>query len=338
MIELPTDTEAPAGLVLAAGLGTRLKPLTERLAKPAVPFLGRPLIHYPLSLLYRGGLRRITVNLHHRPETVRQAVESWCPADVELNYSMEPAILGTGGAFRKAAQHLGGSDFFVVINGKVYFEQDLEPILVQHLQSGAWVTMVVVPHSGKEPFNPVLLDSLGRVEGFALRSQLKDFSNAYTYTGLQIVSRQVLGMIPSGFSDTVSDIYPALIADGRRISAFISDGFWSECSTPRRYLESALLVAARGGLNEAVSYDAQVNVVAGSNFRKAPDVRLSRVVAWDEVQIGSRSLIRNSIICHGCDLPADTCLENVVVSRSDQSRERPPGAQELGQCLVWPLE
>jgi len=330
--------EAPGALVLAAGLGTRLMPLTERLAKPAVPFLGRPLIHYALSLLYRGGIRRVTVNLHHRQETVRQAVESWRLPDVELNYSMEPAILGTGGAFRKAAQHLSGSDFFVVINGKIYFEQALEPIMAQHLQSGAWVTLVVVPHSGKEPFNPVLLDPLGRVEGFALRSQLKDFSNAYTYTGLQIVSRKVLSMIPSGFSDTVGDIYPDLIVDGRRISAFVSDGFWSECSTPRRYLESTLLVAARGVLTEAVIYDAQVNVVAGSNSRIAPDARLSRVIAWDEVRIGSRSVIRNSIICHGCNIPAGTRLENVVVTPADPSRELSPGTEELGDCLVWPLE
>ncbi len=339
MIELSSDSKAPAGLVLAAGLGTRLRPLTDRLAKPAIPFLGRPLIHYPLSLLYRGGLRRITVNLHHRPESVRQAVESWRPQDVELNFSTEPEILGTGGALREAAEHLSGVDSFVVINGKVYFEQALQPVIAQHLQSNAWVTMVVVPHSGHEPFNPVLLGTSRRVQGFALRSQLQDFSNAYIYTGLQIISRQVLDRIPPGFSDTVNDIYPALIAEGRRIEAFISDAFWSECSTPRRYLDNALGVAARGVLGGDVSYDDRLEVVAGPNFQVAQEAELNRVVAWDEVRIGPRSHLRNAIICHGCKIPADTRLEDaVVVVRSDQSPEPFGKAQPLADCLVWPLE
>ena len=139
------------GVLLAAGLGTRLFPLTQRRAKAAIPFLNRPLIEYSLEMLRRAGVQEVAVNLHHLPETVKAALSA---DDATLHYSFEEQILGTAGAVGKLRRFLEGAPF-VVCNAKIYFEQDLSEVLELHRFSDALATLVVAPPAPDSPFNQI---------------------------------------------------------------------------------------------------------------------------------------------------------------------------------------
>jgi len=115
-------------MILAAGLGKRLRPLTDYCAKPALPIRGRPVISLLLDFLAHHEIREVMINLHYLPETIRAAVESDRPEDMEIIWSDETSPLGTGGGIRKAATFLAEADDCLVLAGDMLLDLDLEPV------------------------------------------------------------------------------------------------------------------------------------------------------------------------------------------------------------------
>ncbi len=311
------------GMVLAAGFGKRLRPLTLLRAKPAVPFLNRPLIEYTFDLFRQAGVQEFVINLHHLPKSVFDVVSRYLDApsgkvwNPWILFSDEPEILGTGGGIVRVREFLKDDDF-IVSNGKIYFEQDLRPALEFHRRSGAAVTMVLLKHNGHEPFNPVLMDDDGRIRGFALKTGLSDFRDAYVYTGVQIVSPEFFDFAPPGPSETVRDIYPEMIRKRRKVLGFVSQAVWCECSEPRRYLEESVRMLRRLG-GESLFEDAAPEgsrlrgVVGGSRVEVAAGCELENVVLWDGAKVGPDSRLRNVIICGGLELPPGIELSDTIV-------------------------
>lgn len=151
-------------MILAAGYGTRLWPLTIDRAKPAIPFMGRPLVGYVAEYLAGYGFGDVIVNLHHRPESVRASLGDGGRFGVRLHYVEEPVILGTGGALDNARSLLGG-ETFVVINGKLATDIDLSAALKTHRETGALATLVLRPNPARERYSTVEV-SEGLVRGF----------------------------------------------------------------------------------------------------------------------------------------------------------------------------
>src|SRR3982751_2462526 len=141
-------------MILAAGYGTRLWPLTEDRTKPAIPILGRPLVGYVAEYLGRYGFQDVVVNLHHRPESVRAALGDGSRVHVRLEYIEEPVILGTSGALDNA-RHLLEGDTFVVINGKIITDINLAEALETHRRTNALATLVLRPNPLRERFSIV---------------------------------------------------------------------------------------------------------------------------------------------------------------------------------------
>ena len=141
-------------MILAAGYGTRLWPLTEDRTKPAIPFLGRPLVGYVAEYLARYGIRDVVVNLHHRPESVREALGDGSRFGVRLFYVEEKEILGTSGALDNA-RHLLEGDTMVVINGKIVTDINLAEALETHRRTEALATLVLLPNRKRERFSMV---------------------------------------------------------------------------------------------------------------------------------------------------------------------------------------
>jgi NDP-sugar pyrophosphorylase family protein len=151
-------------MILAAGYGTRLWPLTIDRAKPAIPFMGRPLVGYVAEYLARYGFREIVVNLHHRPESVRAALGDGARFGVRFHYVNEPTILGTGGALDNARELLEG-DTFVVVNGKIATDINLDAALETHRRTRSLATLVLRPNHARERYSVVRVSG-GLVNGF----------------------------------------------------------------------------------------------------------------------------------------------------------------------------
>ncbi|HSI88751.1 MAG TPA: nucleotidyltransferase family protein, partial [Pyrinomonadaceae bacterium] len=233
-------------MILAAGFGTRLFPLTVDRTKPAIPFLGKPLVGYVAEYLARFGFDDIVVNLHHEPDSVRRALGDGADFGVKIRYSVEqPSILGTAGALAHARALLG-NETFLVVNGKIITDIDLGIAVESHRASGAIATMVLLPNEAFERFTVVdTADS--RVVGFGeMADEIHESDRdperrPLMYTGIQILEPRVFDYIPpEGYSDIVPTFYNPAIAAGERINAHIARGRWYELSTIPRYLDISL--------------------------------------------------------------------------------------------------
>ncbi len=330
------------GMILAAGLGTRLHPLTDFRAKAAIPFLNRPLIHYAWELLVGSGLQEIMINSHHLPHSIEDAVQDMRTADQNtppILFSHEAEMLGTAGAIRKVRDFLAG-DTFVVCSGKIYFEQELDQAIGFHQETESLVTLVLVPYSDKYSYNPVLLDEQNNITGFGPINEGTPLDKPHVFTGIHILDPKIFDFIPEGPSDTVQDIYPRLIEEGYRVQGFVSRAYWCECSTPQHYLMRSLEVLKKRGWDNLI--EGEVNplcqgVVAPRSAQIDGSSVVKDSVLWDDVKVGPNSSLSGVIVTDGVTLGPGTHLENAIVTPLQERMEPLQAAQKVGDSLIWPL-
>ncbi len=284
-------------MVLAAGLGTRLLPLTLSRAKPAIPYRNRPLICHCLEKLAAAGADQAMINVHHLPESVRRAVSLAQVNSMRVDFSFEPQILGTAGALNPVRQWLG-DDLFLLLNGKIVFDFDLRAATEHHRQSGALATLIVVNPSPGENFNPVFADDQGMVTGFGKTPEERSLSG-FVFTGIHVLDFRIWRFVsPTGSSDMVKDVYTRALNCGERIACYHATGSWLEFSTLDRYWR--LNVEATG-----------TSIGAGS--RLSPSSQLINSVVWDNVILGDGCLLENCVIADNARVAANSELRNSVV-------------------------
>src|SRR5262245_30271924 len=235
-------------MILAAGYGARLWPLTADRTKPALPVLGKPLVGYVAEYLASQGFDEGLVNLHHRPDSVRAALGDGSRFALRLRYVYEPVTLRTSGALDNARE-LIGADTFVVINGKLITDIDLRDALRTHRSREALATLVLRRNVARERFSMVEASD-GLVTRFAGIPPANG-EVSLMFTGIQIMEPRIFDYIPRGvFSHSTVDVFPRAIAKGERIAAHVADGMWFELSTLERYLDISLALLEQRGLNQ----------------------------------------------------------------------------------------
>lgn len=287
-------------MILAAGLGTRLWPLTADRGKPAVPFLGRPLIAGLAEWLGGHGFDRLVVNTHHQPESIRRALVDL--PGLRIEFSHEDQILGTAGGLALARDRglLDPTEAVLVVNGKLHTDLDLAAVQRAHQRSGASVTMVLRPNPAREHFREVLVDGPW-VSGFG-EGRIPSGPAPLLFTGIHILGPSVLAGLKPRFSDTVADVYPPLIAD-RRVHAHLApEGRWWEFSTLRRYFDLQMI-----GVDSP-------QVIAGPDVVIQPGAQVRRAILWE-----------------GATIEAGAHLEDVVIGAKVTVRR---GEQFRGGALV----
>lgn len=313
-------------MILAAGYGTRLWPLTIDRTKPAIPFMGRPLIGYVAEYLAGYGFDDIVVNLHHQPESVRAALGDGSRFGVRFHYVEEPVILGTSGAIGNARRLLDG-DHFVVINGKLATDIDLREALDTHRRTRALATLVLRPNPARERYSTVNVidglvkgfgdhpapesDKAGSAPGAAQKTEVP-----LMFTGIQILDPGVFDFIPPGvFSHSVTDVYVPAIERGDRVAAHVAHGSWYELSTVRRYLDTSVTLSKREGRD--------VETGEGSTVEDGASVTES--VLWENVHVASGARVRRSVLGAGVRVGPGEVFDNVAVVRAELARgvERP---------------
>ena len=329
-------------MILAAGLGSRLNPLTLFFPKPAVPFLNRPLIQYSLDFLHQAGIRDIIINTHHLPHEIHNASQSNKTENSFKKpiFSHEPELQGTAGAITRARDFLDG-DTFVVCNGKIYFEERLTDALHFHQKQQALVTLVLIPHVEKSGFNPVFMDKNNRIVSFK-SPQEEDYLQPYTFTGVQILDPKILDFLPDRPSDTINDIYPNLIEKGYLIAGFVSQSYWCECSTPQRYLLKSLEVLKKRNIENLVNSPIQAychGVIAGGSIKIQQGSYLENSILWDQINIGQNCSLRSVIVTNGVNLEPTTHLNNAIITPLPKNTDKQviSGAKIQNNYLIWPL-
>ncbi len=313
-------------MILAAGFGTRLWPLTEDRNKPAIPFLNRPLIAYSVEYLTSFGLSDIIVNLHHQPDSIREALGDGSRFGAGIQYSYEEEILGTSGAMDRVRDQLIEDDF-IVINGKIVTNIDLHAALRDHRERNALATLVLKPNPARERFSRVEIDDRRFVTRFAGFPSASDTTDPLMFTGIQVLSPRLFEYIPRGrFSHSTVDVYPRAIEAGEAVIAHISEGDWYEMSTLDRYLEASILFMRKRGM--------QVVAGAGAVIEEGAQVRDS--VLWENVRVERGAEVHRAVLAAGVRIPSGAHIKDAVVARFDFVRQIERG-EVVGENIIVPL-
>lgn len=235
------------GFLLAAGLGTRLLPLSLELPKPAWPLFDVPLAAHVLHALAATGVDDVVVNLHHLPEVLRAALQPWVPPGVRVHWSLEEQIQGTGGALAPWRRHLEGGPFFLT-NADTFQELDLLKLLAVHRRTGALATLLLRPLPPGEP-GPIEVDAAGRIVRFLSRRAPGTRPGlACEFCGVHLLEPEVLASLPGGPCCINADVHAGLVGQGAPLYGYLAaaEGFWSDLGTPARYLDAHAALLRQG--------------------------------------------------------------------------------------------
>ena len=304
-----TKTPIRQAVVLTAGLGIRLRPLTNVRAKPAMPVAGEPMIRRIIRWLVSQGADDLVLNLHHRPETITAVVGDGRDLGARVRYSWEyPRILGSAGGPRLARPIVGasGAGTFLIINGDTLTDVDLVQLAGAHAASGALVTLALVPNHAFMLYGGVRLDEQGRVIGFARRGPSS--AGTYHFIGVQIVDSAVFDAVaPGEAASSIGGVYDALIA--ARLGAvrgFVCGAeFWDVGTTTDYWRTSQAFMTRAGDPSSGIAQSARIDAsacVTGS-------------ILWDDVQVGSDAVIEQCIITDRVRVPAGAAYRRAILIR-----------------------
>lgn len=299
-----TDLSAWPALVLTAGLATRLRPLSDVRAKGALPVAGEVLVARILRWLGAAGVRRVVLNLHHRPETITRRVGDGAEWGLDVRYSWEQHVLGSAGGPRRALPLLE-ADRFLIVNGDTLTDCDLSALAAQHLETGARATLAVVEgDTGR--YGGVLVDELSIVRGFArggtaMRAGLRSLH----FIGAQAVDASVFVDLPDDRpSESIREVYPALMAaELGSVRALESRAEFLDVGTPADYLATVEIVAARE--NRALD--------RGESCRIDPSATVERSVLWDRVTVSAGARLTQCVVADDVVIPAGEQFERAAI-------------------------
>ena len=209
------------GVVLCAGLGTRLRPLTDHLPKPLIAVRGRPMVHYPLALLRTAGITDIVLNAHYRADQLQAALGDGHRWGLRLHYSVEPSLLGTGGGLRHLLPLIDG-ERFLVLNADQITDVDLHALIAAHLRRTPLATLAVVEEETPLAYRRLVVDE-DRLQGLAA----PEAQTGAIFTGVQVLERRLFdGPCPPDPACIIRDYLLPAVARGESVGVYHHRGVW----------------------------------------------------------------------------------------------------------------
>lgn len=327
-------------MVLAAGSGRRLRPLTARLAKPALPLMGRPLIEYVLGRLARQGVGEVVVNLHHFPATVEPSLVR-AESHLTVHRSLEHELMGTAGGLKRVASHFADAPF-LLLNSDTLVDFDRDALERVHADSGALATLLLRPKPPSSTFTGIRVDDGSRIVSVSRVPGDGDLM----FAGVWLLSPDILGWLSGEPVGLESELLPKLVEERAAVGS-IQDSSWVTIDTPVHYWSSSLNVARAGLFEEdwnvkpveRVSHGASRSfvfagegsridssasffgaVTLGANCRVGARAELENVVCWDGVEVPPDAKLHNCVVTAGVSLPTGTRHTDCVVMPAGDDR------------------
>lgn len=299
-------------ILLAAGLGTRLRPHSLVRPKPLFPVLNRPLIHHLLDMLVKAGCSEIVVNAHHLARQVYAAVEGYPQVTVQI----EPEILGTGGSLRLAMQSLDHNRPLLVMNGDIVHNINLNSLYDAHLCSGNQVTMAMHDYPR---FNSVNVDGNRVTSFYAGKQQGKE---KLSFTGIHVVAPEIIRQIPERVFFHIIDLYEQLAETGQVGLERVDMAFWRDIGTRGDYLDlHGELLTGNDDLFLNTSSQYMGNWLVGRDVHIESGVKL---LDWgclgDGVRVGDGAVLRRSVVWDGVRITAGGDIVDDIITGNNRER------------------
>ncbi len=339
-------------VILVGGEGTRLRPLTSEMPKPAVKLVDRPMMAYMLEWLATNGIAEVVMACGFKPDAMREALGDGGRYGLQISYVAESEPLGTGGALRFADEQLadGLGERFVMCNGDILTDLDLAAQITRHRELGAQATLSLVPVEDPSSFGLVRIGDDGEVLGFLEKPEPSEIDSDLISAGAYVLERSVLGLIEPGKAVSIErEVWPELVGKGLYAIAD-RDAYWLDIGTPGRYLqattdilsgavktEAAARLDGRGlALGEGCSVEGELisPSVIGDNCSVAAGAMVGPGVALgDGVQVAAGARVKASAVLDGCQIGAGALIEDAILA---PGVEVGAGARISGQSVVGP--
>lgn len=321
-------------IVLVGGEGTRLRPLTNSVPKPALTLVDRPFLAYMIEWLASHGVSEVVLACGFLPDVLREALAGEEErAGVAIRYAVEPEPLGTAGAIRFAADSLGDDlgERFLALNGDVLTDLDLSALLRAHERWGAAATIGLHPVEDSSAFG--LVDSGEEGEVFEFLEKTGDRKPGEINAGMYVLQRSVLDLIPSGENVSIErDVFPRLV--GNRLHGLLLEGYWMDIGTPERYLQASWDIlegrvetqVVPSGPDLLVDSGAQVDssatlgprAVVGAGCRIGPGAVVTGSVLLEGASVGENARLVDSILSPGAEVPAGAEIAGAVAGEGER--------------------
>jgi mannose-1-phosphate guanylyltransferase/mannose-1-phosphate guanylyltransferase/phosphomannomutase len=309
-------------MLLAAGLGTRLRPLTYELPKPMVPILGRPVMEHIMRLLARHGFDDVVANLHYFPDLIRDRFGDGSDYGARLVYSYEPELLGTAGGVRNVRDHFAG-ETFLIISGDALTDIDLTALWKTHREKGGIATLALKPVEDPSQLGVVIVGDDGRIQGFQEKPDAAEALSNLGNCGIYVFEPEIFDYFPQReFVDWAMDVFPRLLEEDVSFFGHEFPEYWNDVGSLEEYrqgnfdaLEGRVRVDTPGAGNGALPQDAEVegSVFIGEGCEIAAGVRLTGpVVIGEGSRIGENSALRDTIVWPRTEVDPGTVLIGAV--------------------------
>jgi mannose-1-phosphate guanylyltransferase len=329
-------------MVLAAGLGTRLRPITFAMPKPMVPVLNRPVMEHSVRLLVRHGFGEAIANLHWFPETIEGHFGDGSEFGIELSYSREEQLLGTAGGVRKAAGFLG--DSFLVVAGDALTDLDFAAMREFHESHDGLATMATKRVADTDQYGVVIAGDDGRIQGFQEKPDPAEALSDLANTCIYMFRAEVFDFFPApgtskaagegdppGFADWAMDVFPALLESDVPFYSHEIDAYWNDIGNLEELrqgnldallgevqVETGAPEVAAGIRSASPLDDAEVEgpVLVGSGVELGTGARIEGpAIVGDGCRIGDGAWVRDSILLAGTELPPEAMLVGAIAGR-----------------------
>ena len=327
-------------MVLAAGLGTRLRPITFDRPKPMVPVLNRPVMEHILRLLARHGFEETIANLHWFPDQITEYFGDGSGCGLSLSYSHEEALLGTSGGVRNVADFLG--DDFLIISGDALTDIDLTAMRSYHERHDGIATLATKRVEDTTQFGVAITDSDGRIGGFQEKPQPSEALSDLANCGIYMFRKEIFDFFPGpgtskaakpgdpdGFADWAMDVFPKLLAEDVPFYSHEIDAYWNDVGNLTELRESTydalngtvqveqvgeMVDGFRSGRREDGEPDLDGPVLVGPDCEIGDDVRIDGpAVIGDGARIGAGSRLRDVIVLPGATVPERSILIGAII-------------------------
>ena len=335
-------------MILAAGYGTRLRPVTFQMPKPMVPVCNLPLIGWAVENFLRSDVRELIVNLHHLPEQMAHWLRAKYGEKAHFDFSYESEILGTGGGIRKVRPLLESEEEFFLVNGDTIQFPHYDELRAARKSVDAIAALTLRHPPEGDRFTPVWRDQ-GLLTGFGTGT-----GEALMFAGSHAISRRVFDYLPAKeFSGIVDEVYMPLLANGKeKIAAIIDDGLWFDIGTPQRYISATRALVelmARGELqtphgsrmhgdslihNTTSASGPLSRSTAGERTTIRGELRDSYV--WNDCYIGGSVMLERCIVGHGVEMRRPMELRDAIICREDAAIPRDAAYERTdGLVIAW---
>lgn len=315
-------------LLLAGGLGTRLRPLTLTRPKHLLPIANRPHIEHVFDLLLRHGVREVILTTSYLAEAFSGTVEEARARGLAVNVTYEEVALGTAGALKNAEAEVGDSTF-LVFNGDVLTDVDLGELLSFHRDREADATILLTPVEDPSAFGVVPTESDGRVTGFIEKPPRGEAPTHMINAGVYVLEPSVLERIPRGEEWSAERaLFPELVSEGARLYAMPTHAYWMDVGTPDKYLrgnmdaiEGRFAMESGTAVEHSAAIDDEAAVASscvGAYARVEATARVEGSVLLPRVTIGAGALVKDSILGEGAEVAAGA--EAVGITAGDHEK------------------